>query len=106
MAPPPQTSRQCVTAEDIANQEHDLIHPESMDPNQKCQVKDYEHKGNTITMRMVCAGDKGSTDFHGKVIIDSRTAYHGGFDANVVTELGPMKVHQTFSGKRIGECSK
>ena len=106
MALPPQTHKQCLTAQDIADGENGLIHPASVDPNQKCHVKGHEHKGNTIDMRMVCTSKEGSSNFSGKIIIDSRTAYHGGFDADVVTELGPVKMHQTFSGKRTGDCSK
>lgn len=105
MALPPQSYKRCATADDIARQEDVLIHPASQDPDQKCEVKQYEHKGNTISMHLVCSGNSGPAEFRGKIIIDSKTAYHGGFDGEVTTEMGPMKMHQTISGKRTGKCS-
>lgn len=106
MAIPPHTTKQCLTAKDIADREDKLFHPASEDPTQTCKVKGYVHKGSTVTMHLVCMNSEGSADFHGKIIIDSKTAYHGGFDGDVTTELGPMKMHQTFTGRRIGDCSK
>lgn len=105
MALPPQSYKRCATADDIAKSEDILIHPASQDPDQKCKVKQYEHKGNTISMHLVCSSKSGPAEFRGKIIIDSKTAYHGGFDGDITTDMGPMKMHQTISGKRTGNCS-
>lgn len=106
MSMPSHTFKKCLTADDIAKGEDELVHPESRDRNEKCDVKSHHHAGNTITVHLMCTSDEGKADIHGKIIIDSRTAYHGGFDVDATSKRGPMKMHQTFTGKRIGSCSK
>ena len=107
MAMPPMTTKQCLTAEQIAKREDKLVHPASRDPSEKCELKSHERRGNTMTMTMSCTASQGTSQVKGRMIFDSPTAYHGEFDVQAAVEDGrTMHMTQHFEGKRTGDCSK
>ncbi len=105
MAMPAMTSHECLTAEKIAKREKLLTHPPSSSSNQKCETKDFVHKGNTVTWRMMCHGGEGDSQGQGKVVYDSRTAYHG--EIHIKARVGgrTMDMTQHIKAHRTGDCS-
>lgn len=104
-AMPPMTTRQCLTAEEISKRDRLLAHP-PRSGRQRCETKDFVHKGNTVTWKMVCQAGQGRSQGAGEVVYESRTAYHG--EIHIKTQLRgrTMDMTQHIKAHRTGECSR
>ena len=69
----------------------------------ECKVNDYKVNGNTASWQVACSGDMPmSGSGH---MTTSATAYDGAIDMTMGDdEGGGMSMHQTMSGKRVGDC--
>ena len=95
MAMPAQTSRRCVAkgAKD-----------DSFVPKQgECKTVDSNRAGNKYTFKMVCDGKNKMTGVgeitYGEGIYDGKMQMTG------TVEGQPMNMTQTYSGKRVGNCT-
>ncbi len=96
-AMPPQTLRQCIRPADVQSGSSTV--PKG-DP--QCEIKDYRMQGNTASWRMECKGanamsGSGSMTYSG-------TSYSGKTQFTMKEEGQSMTMHQTFNGKRVGDC--
>ena len=93
---PPQTvtHTQCITAQDMV--------PVSQDANQECQVTDIVYSGNTVSWKISCGGQGGGMEGTGSVTY-SGDAMNGVMDMTI-TGGANMKVKNTLTGRRLGEC--
>jgi len=92
---PPQTVTQCMTKQDPV--------PNKSSTGQRCEIKDMEQNGNTITWSMEC-------DQQGQIITsEGKMVYHGNsFEGTIATNMGTQAGNMTMttkiSGKRISGC--
>lgn len=95
MAMPAQTNRVC-----LAKQASD----ESYVPRQgDCKVTESRRTGNTQRYKMVCSG-KDPMTIEGE-ITHAKDAYSGRSRMTGKMEGQSMEMMQTFSGRKVGECS-
>ena len=96
MAMPAQTSRMCVAKG--ANEE-------SFAPQQQGECKTVESKrtGNKYTFKSVCEGKNKLTSV-GEVTFGDGI-YNGRMQVSGTVEGQPMNMTQTYSGKRVGNCT-
>jgi hypothetical protein len=87
------THTQCITSDDLV--------PMSDDANQNCQVKNMKTSGNTVTWEITCGGQGGQMDGTGEVTYNGDTM-EGKMEMKI--QGMDMKVKNTLSGKRIGQC--
>lgn len=104
MSMPAMTARQCLTAEEIAKRGKLLAHPPKSS-RQHCETKDFVHKGNTVTWTMVCRGGQGDSQGEGRVVYDSRTAYHGRIHIKARVRGRTMDMTQHIQAHRMGQCN-
>ncbi|MCA1804467.1 MAG: DUF3617 domain-containing protein [Xanthomonadaceae bacterium] len=96
VSPPPMTHRNCVTEEDLV--------PQMQSPGQECEVLEHSTSGKTVTWRVQCKQDGMTMTGHGKIVYSGER-----YEGNVVMTMdggpmGPMKMTQTMTGRRIGDC--
>ncbi len=85
---------QCITADDLV--------PVSQDANQECQVTDIVYKGNTVSWKMSCGDESGGMTGTGSVTYKGNSM-NGVMDMTV-SGGGTMRVKNTITGRRIGDC--
>ena len=90
---PPTTYTQCLTKNDMV--------PKDQEESQ-CRITDQKVSGNTVTWSMQCTGE-GSMSMVGKITYSGNTL-QGTTTMTADNPGGPMKMINTISGKRIGEC--
>lgn len=103
-AMPALSSRQCLTAKEIARRERQLVHPPSNGIGVKCETRDFVRKGNTTTWKMNCTGEQGTSQGVGKVVYDSPTAYHGTLQVNARMQGQSLNMTQHITARRTGAC--
>jgi hypothetical protein len=95
MAMPAQTHRPCVAK---GGKDEDYI-----PKRDGCRMQDSKRVGNKVTYKMVCTGKDtmtiaGETTFGGSSY-DGRMVMSGKMDGQ------QMEMTQTYSGKRVGDCT-
>lgn len=85
---------QCITADDLV--------PVSQDANQECQVTNIVYSGNTVSWKISCGAQDGGMTGTGSVTYNGNSM-NGAMDMTV-TGGGNMRVKNTMTGKRIGDC--
>ena len=93
MSIPPVTHTQCVTMESLV--------PQSDAASQECEMSEVNVDGNTVSWKIICAGQNGEMEGTGKITYSGDTM-EGTMDL-VIAGAG-MHVKNTIRGKRIGEC--
>ena len=96
MVPPPTTQRTCITREDLV--------PKDPQSAQDCQRLDHNIEGNTVTWNAECEHAAGTTIGSGKITYTGNT-YQGSMEMEMRNGQGKvMKMNQTLSGRRVGDC--
>ncbi|WP_432820881.1 DUF3617 domain-containing protein [Trichloromonas sp.] len=89
---PPMTFTQCITQQDLV--------PQNEEPDSECTLTDQRTDGNTVSWRIVCKGEGGSSRGEGKV------TYHGdSFEGDMKMSMDQgMQMVNHMQGRRIGAC--
>jgi hypothetical protein len=96
MAMPPTKNTICITKKDLV--------PQKPQPNQDCKMTNTKISGNTVTWTMKCKMDKTVVDSDGKITY-KKDKFDGIVNMTMDSpDSGKMKMTQTMSGKRIGDC--
>ena len=95
MAMPAQTSRMC-TAKN--RKDEDLI-----PRRENCKLLESNRSGNKITYKMACTG-KDAMNITGEMTYGANS-YEGKMMMTGQAEGQAMNMTQTFSGKRVGDCT-
>lgn len=96
MAMPSSMHRYCV-------REKDLV-PHNQMAGQHCKVLDRHISGDTISWRVQCTGNGGTTTGSGTIHYSGDT-YHGKVVMNMPGgPNGPMRMIETMDGHRLGPC--
>jgi hypothetical protein len=90
---PPVTYTQCIKEDDPV--------PRSQEESKECRVMDIKEDGDAITWKIVCSGKNGEMEGTGKVIYKGNSMT-GTMD--MVIKGAAMRIKNTISGKRIGDC--
>ena len=93
MSVPPVTHTQCITKEDLV--------PQSDEANKECEVTDVKIDGDTVSWKIICAGQNGQMEGTGRITYSGDTM-EGTMD--MVIKGAGMKVKNKIIGKRIGKC--
>jgi hypothetical protein len=96
ISPPPMIHRNCVSEEDLV--------PKMESPGQECKVLEHRVSGSTVNWQVQCNQDGMTMTGTGKIVY-SGDSYEG--DVVMTMDggpMGPMKMTQTMSGQRIGDC--
>lgn len=96
MQPPPKKERECIKDRKID------FKPEDM--GEECDFKPTRHSASKVSWEMHCTGKDGSATGRGEMNFNGDTT-SGWFEMNMQGgPMGPMKMRNTFQGKRIGPC--
>jgi hypothetical protein len=98
MAPPPITQRTCISREDLV--------PKDPQSSKDCQRLDHQIEGDTVTWNAECKHAGGTTVGNGKIVYTGDN-YQGSMEMEMRDGSGKvMKMSQTLSGHRVGDCPK
>jgi hypothetical protein len=89
--PPPQTMRQCYTAEDVKG--------EPVPANENCKITNLKTTGNKVTWQLECTGEMAGRG-EGEIVFHGDSAYEG----TARIEAHGMTMTTNYKGKRLGEC--
>ena len=95
-SPPPQTFTECLTQDDLT--------PNLSPADQECEVIDHQVKGSQVNWQVKC--DKEGIHSHvlGQITYQG-DAYQGEMAITLSGgPMGEMKMTQTLSGRRLGDC--
>ena len=95
MAMPAQTSRVCVAK----NGKDDDYVPK----RENCRMLENRRSGNKLTYKMACTG-KDPMSVAGEMTFGNNS-YEGRMQMSGKMEGQPMEMTQTYSGKRVGDCT-
>jgi hypothetical protein len=95
MAMPGQTNRVCIVK---GGKDEDFIPKRGA-----CQMLESNRKGNKLTFKMVCATPD-PMNVTGEIVY-TPTTYDGRMQMSGRMQGQPMDMTQTFSGKRVGDCT-
>ena len=95
MAMPAQTSRVCVAK---SGKDDDYV-----PRRENCRVLESKRTGNKLTYKMACTG-KDAMTVDGEMTFGSNS-YEGRMKMSGKMEGQPMEMMQTYSGKRVGDCT-
>ncbi len=95
MAMPAQTNRVCIAK----NSKDDDYIPR----RDNCRVLESKRSGNKLTYKMACTG-KDAMNVAGEISYGNNS-YEGRMQMSGRMEGQSMEMAQTFSGKRVGDCS-
>jgi len=95
MSMPAQTSRVCVAK---SGKDDDYV-----PRRENCRVLDSKRTGSTLAYRMACTG-KDPMDVAGEMTFGTNS-YQGRMLMSGKMEGQPMEMTQTYSGKRVGDCT-
>lgn len=95
MAMPGQTMRQCVAK---GGKDDDYV-----PRRENCKVLESKRTGNTIAYKMACTG-KDAMTATGETTV-SGSGYEGWMQMSAKMEGQDMQMKQTYSGKRVGDCT-
>jgi hypothetical protein len=103
---PAMTSTQCVSKEEAADPSKMMSQgsggASALPPD--CKVSDMKTAGNTTSWSMKCDGDNAMSGT-GELTYAGDT-YRGAMKMNIERGGQPMAVTMTYSGKRLGDCTK
>lgn len=88
------THTQCITSDDQV--------PVSREAGQECRVTDIVTKGNTVSWKMSCGGEDNGMTGTGSVTYNG-SSMSGKMDMTV-TGGANMRITNTMTGRRIGDC--
>jgi hypothetical protein len=94
-APPPQSARQCVTADDVAKGE---VAPDPAQNQGNCEVRNFKRSAGTISYDVACPGSPPTTS-QVKVTTTATT-----MEGTTIMDMGEHKMTTRMSGKRVGDC--
>jgi hypothetical protein len=95
MAMPPQTSRVCAAKN---SKDEDYV------PKQgNCKMLESKRAGSKLTYKMACDG-KNAMTVNGEIVY-ATNSYEGKSRMSGQMDGQPMEMTQTFSGKRVGDCT-
>jgi hypothetical protein len=95
----PVTTTHCVKPEDIKDTQ--TIAESNLEKKRKCKIADLKQDGDKVTYSFTCEGGANGTS----EIVYQGTSYEGTTVMNMGSgPKGPMKMTQTFKGKRVGDC--
>ncbi len=95
-APPPVTSRNCVTEDNLV--------PQSQDPSADCKIDKQSISGNTLSWSIQCNSQGMHTVSHGSITY-SGNSFSGSSQISMKGgPMGNMEMSQTLSGRRLGNC--
>ncbi|ABW68099.1 DUF3617 domain-containing protein [Desulfosudis oleivorans] len=93
MGPQAFTHAQCITEEDAV--------PMDKEQSKDCEVREMKVSGNTVSWKIVCKGEGGTTEGSGKITYSGDTM--NGTMETYVPENN-MRIKSTMKGKRLGAC--
>src|SRR5262249_60313933 len=96
MAMPASTNRVCTAK---GRKDEDMIPRET-----NCKMTDSNRSGNKLTYKMACDGGKNAMTMVGELTY-SPEKYDGKQRMTGTMDGTPVDVTQTYSGKRIGDCT-
>lgn len=96
----PFTSRACITARQLDDAQG--VVPKMPDSGMKCAQLDYQTSGATVTWKMRCTGEM-PMEGSGQMTA-APDSYNGKIDMTMTMQGQTMKMSQTMSGKRVGDC--
>ncbi|WP_111655435.1 DUF3617 domain-containing protein [Isoalcanivorax indicus] len=99
MPPQEDSHRECVTAEDLQN--IDLLAGEGMEG---CEVKNMNMQRSRMRYTVSCAADDGTRYTMNADMRMNGTTSEGVIKGDMDTPMGPMSMHITVSGRRLGDC--
>ena len=73
------------------------------DDAQGCTVKTNRLSSKKLTWDIKCSNEGGNASGRGEVNFKGNSV-SGWFEMNMQGPTGPMKMHHTFEGKRVGSC--
>ncbi|MCF6206372.1 MAG: DUF3617 domain-containing protein [Sulfurovum sp.] len=101
MAIPESSFTQCITKKDL------LPRGENKEAESQCKIIEQKISGNTITWKMECdTGEGVKTKISGSITYNGNTMHGTTETITFVPQMGEMKMKQTMTGKRVGECKK
>ena len=100
---PPHTSRQCITAADLAKS-HGVPEPQSHG-NTTCKMGDINQTANGADWTMNCSGDA-TLHMTGQITYDSATRYHGTIHMKSSAAGHASEMNQSLQATRVGDCTK
>lgn len=77
----------------------------SVAPGQQCNISHRAESGRSVTWSVTCTGSQPLTS-RGRVTFDNSSAYHGSMSSEIMSPIGPVKMMQSFQGRRLGACSR
>ncbi len=95
MQKPPEVEKECVKDKNY-----------NFDPgeeNKGCTLKTTRQSANKLTWDITCGAESGNANGRGEANFNGDTV-SGWFEMNMQGPTGPMKMHHTFEGKRLGSC--
>ena len=96
MQQPPKVERECVK-----DRNYDF---NPGDEAKGCTFNTTRHSNKKISWDITCSGEGGNATGHGEVNFNGDTV-SGYFDMDMPEgPMGPVKMHNTFEGKRVGPC--
>ena len=95
MAMPPQTQRVCIGK---GGKDDDYV-----PKRENCRMLESKRTGNKLTFKMACTG-KDSMTVAGEMTFGTNS-YEGRTVMSGKIEGQPMDMTQTYSGKRVGDCT-
>jgi len=96
---PPQTVKQCFTKKDTENPEK---FAQSGPGSERCQISNYQLKGNTASWDMACKGPEEMTG--SGTITFSGDSYAGTNRMSMKSGGQTQNMTMQYSGKRVGDC--
>ncbi len=91
---PAMTHTQCL-------KEENAVPRAKASPDQDCRVTDVVQKGDTVSWKIICAGQTGEMEGTGKVTYSGDTM--SGTMKMEIKDAG-MQIKNTINGRRIGDC--
>ncbi|TVP86555.1 MAG: DUF3617 family protein [Thioalkalivibrio sp.] len=93
-----ETSRECVTAEDVAD---GLAFDMDVEG---CEITDMDLREEGMTYSMSCQDDEGFEMTMDAELLFMGDRTEGTMEANMLTPMGPMEMQMELDGRRIGDC--
>jgi hypothetical protein len=99
---PPNTTRTCMDK----NAKDEAFVPQKSEDGE-CHMADTKRTGNVWRYRMVCTSkDRDTTTVDGEVTYASDSSYTGRMKMVAKSGEQSFEMNQTFSGRKVGECTK
>jgi hypothetical protein len=98
---PPSITKQCVTKEDVADPQKAV--PQGRGTPNNCKMSDYKSEGNKVTFAMKCAEPPTTMSTE---IVYGENSYNGTMKTEMSRGGQPMVMTMTFTGTRLGDCTK